>query len=197
MSPPARVPRILILLPSRHTRAHQSSLGLVTAPRNVESRCAGGASRVQYVVQRARCKLKISETYSSPILLIGPFVTSACCATQGNANPPSLQVVRHLAITVRHLALTTHALRSTAPNGLATRRPSPPNLTTAHALEPADSPTHLWPPVHRTPHSPGSRLRGSKVSQRARWSTQQNHLVRVVHFEVQRASPVLGSNVDA
>ncbi|KAJ6465878.1 hypothetical protein C8R45DRAFT_1022695 [Mycena sanguinolenta] len=170
MSPPARVPRILILLPSRHTRAHQSSLGLVAAPRNVESRCAGGASRVQYVVQRARCKLKISETYSSPILLIGPFVTSACCATQGNANPPSLQVVRHLAITVRHLALMTHTLRSTAPNSLAlaTRRPSPPTLTAAHALEPADSPTHLSPPVCRTPHSPGSRLRA-----RAHWSTQR------------------------
>ncbi|KAJ6479044.1 hypothetical protein C8R45DRAFT_1006512 [Mycena sanguinolenta] len=153
MSPPARVPRVLILLPSRHTRAHQSSLGLVAAPRNVESRCAGGASRVQYV-----------------IYLLGPlWVCAACCATQGNANPPSLQVVRHLVITVRHLALTTHALRSTAPNGLAlaTRRPSPPTLTTAHALEPADSPTHLSPPVRRTPHSPGPWLRT-----RARWSTQ-------------------------
>ncbi|KAJ6465285.1 hypothetical protein C8R45DRAFT_1022788 [Mycena sanguinolenta] len=166
MSPPARVPRILILLPSRHTRAHQSSLGLVAAPRNVESRCAGGASRIQYVVQRARCKLKISETYSSPILLIGPFVTSACCATQGNANPPSLQVVRHLAITVRHLALTHPDSRP--PLDCATRRPSPPTLTTAHALEPADSPTHLSPPVLRTPHSPGSRLRA-----RTRWSTQR------------------------
>ncbi|KAJ6515219.1 hypothetical protein C8R45DRAFT_955681 [Mycena sanguinolenta] len=29
---------------------------------------------------------------------------------------------------------------------------------TAHALEPADSPTHLSPPVRRTPHSPGSWL---------------------------------------
>ncbi|KAJ6455186.1 hypothetical protein C8R45DRAFT_1036761 [Mycena sanguinolenta] len=148
MSPPARVPRVLILLPSRHTQAHQSSLGLVAAPRNVGSRCAGGASRVQYVVLKLIWQAE---------------------ARKGNANPPSLQVVRHLAITVRHLALTTHALRSTAPNGLAlaTRRPSPPTLTTAHALEPADSPTHLSPPVRRTPHSPGSWLRT-----RVRWSTQ-------------------------
>ncbi|KAJ6495417.1 hypothetical protein C8R45DRAFT_987291 [Mycena sanguinolenta] len=148
MSPPARVPRVLILLPSRHTRAHQSSLGLVAAPRKVESRCAGGASRVQYVV---------------------PKLIWQAEARKGNANPPSLQVVRHLAIMVCHLALTTHALRSTAPNGLAlaTRCPSPPTLTTAHALEPADSPTHLSAPVRRTPHSPGSWLRA-----RVCWSTQ-------------------------
>ncbi|KAJ6504985.1 hypothetical protein C8R45DRAFT_971582, partial [Mycena sanguinolenta] len=155
MSPPARVPRVLILLPSRHTRAHQSSLGLVAAPRNVESRCAGGASRVQYVVLKLIWQ---AEARKVPL-----WVCAACCATQGNVNPPSLQVVRHLAITVCHLALTTHALRSTAPNGLAlaTRCPSPPTLTTAHALEPADSPTHLSPPVRRTPHSPGSWRRAA------------------------------------
>ncbi|KAJ6506925.1 hypothetical protein C8R45DRAFT_970989 [Mycena sanguinolenta] len=44
------------------------------------------------------------------------------------------------------------------------RRPSPPTLTTAHALEPADSPTHLSPPLCRTPHSPGSWLRGMPPS---------------------------------
>ncbi|KAJ6496377.1 hypothetical protein C8R45DRAFT_1211960 [Mycena sanguinolenta] len=52
-----------------------------------------------------------------------------------------------------------YASRLTPSAQLATRRPSPPTLTTAHALEPADSPTHLSPPVRRTPHSPGSRLR--------------------------------------
>ncbi|KAJ6477025.1 hypothetical protein C8R45DRAFT_1008586, partial [Mycena sanguinolenta] len=90
MSLPARVPRVLILLPSRHTQAHQSSLGLVAAPRNVESRCAGGASRIQYVKSVTdlssrsplglHCMLRYSGQCESPV--------PASCTPPGDYGTP-------------------------------------------------------------------------------------------------------------